>query len=76
MGRKPLGGTGDKTVMVPMRWASALLARVDAARGDTDRSVFIREAVTREVEQIEQRGTIREQSVNETLEGSDRTFAP
>jgi hypothetical protein len=45
MGRKPLGGTGEKTVMVPMRWAPALLARVDAARGDEDRSAFIREAV-------------------------------
>ena len=45
MGRKPLGGTGEKTVMVPMRWAPALLARLDDARGDLDRSAFIREAV-------------------------------
>ena len=45
MGRKPLGGTGEKTVMVPMRWAPALLAQVDDARGDLDRSAFIREAV-------------------------------
>lgn len=45
MGRKPLGGEGEKTVMVPMRWAPAFLARVDAARGDSDRSAFIRKAV-------------------------------
>jgi len=31
--------------MVPMRWAPALLARVDTARGETDRSAFIRQAV-------------------------------
>lgn len=45
MGRKPLGGSGEKTVMVPMRWAPATLARMDSARGDADRSAFIREAV-------------------------------
>lgn len=45
MGRKPLGGSGEKTVMVPMRWAPATLARIDAAKGDVDRSTFIREAV-------------------------------
>lgn len=49
MGRKPLGGAGEKTVMVPMRWAPALLARVDAARGEEERSAFIREAVEREL---------------------------
>lgn len=50
MGRKPLGGTGEKTVMVPMRWAPALLARVDEARGDRERSAFIREAVAEKLE--------------------------
>jgi hypothetical protein len=50
MGRKPLGGTGEKTVMVPMRWAPAVLLRIEAARGDADRSAFIREAVERELE--------------------------
>jgi len=50
MGRKPLGGSGEKTVTVPMRWAPALLARVDAARGDSDRSAFVREAVTEKLE--------------------------
>jgi hypothetical protein len=49
MGRKPLGGAGEKTVMVPMRWAPAVLLRIDAARGDTDRSAFIREAVDHEL---------------------------
>ena len=53
MGRKPLGGTGEKTVMVPMRWAPALLARVDEARGETDRSSFIREAVELEIQRRE-----------------------
>ncbi len=53
MGRKPLGGTGEKTVMVPMRWAPALLARIEGARGDSDRSAFIREAVERELERRE-----------------------
>jgi metal-responsive CopG/Arc/MetJ family transcriptional regulator len=50
MGRKPLGGIGEKTVMVPMRWPPALLARVDQAKGEQDRSAFIREAVERELE--------------------------
>lgn len=50
MGRKPLGGTGEKTVMKPMRWAPALLARVDEARGDRDRSEWVREAVTEKLE--------------------------
>lgn len=50
MGRKPLGGTGEKTVMVPMRWAPAVLLRIESARGHTDRSAFIREAVERELE--------------------------
>ena len=45
MGRNPLGGKGEKTVMVPMRWPPALLARVDQARGDQDRSGWLREAV-------------------------------
>jgi hypothetical protein len=45
LGRKPLGGTGEKTVTVPMRWAPSMLARIDEARGETDRSSFIREAV-------------------------------
>lgn len=45
MGRKPLGGTGEKTVMKPMRWAPALLAQVDAARGSKDRSEWVREAI-------------------------------
>ena len=49
MGRKPLGGIGEKTVMVPMRWPPALLARIDEARGDKDRSVFVREAVEAEL---------------------------
>jgi len=44
MGRKPLGGTGEKTVMVPMRWPGALLARIDAASGGKGRSAFVREA--------------------------------
>ena len=50
MGRKPLGGTGEKTVMVPMRWSPAVLLRIESARGDADRSAFIREAVERELE--------------------------
>jgi metal-responsive CopG/Arc/MetJ family transcriptional regulator len=50
MGRKPLGGIGEKTVMVPMRWPPALLARVDDVRAEQDRSAFIREAVERELE--------------------------
>lgn len=45
MGRKPLGGSGEKTVMKPMRWAPALLAEVDTARGDRDRSEWVREAI-------------------------------
>lgn len=45
MGRKPLGGSGEKTIMVPMRWAPALLAEVDAARGDRDRAEWVREAI-------------------------------
>ncbi len=53
MGRKPLGGEGEKTVMVPMRWAPAALERIDAARGDQDRSAFIREAVELELERRE-----------------------
>ncbi len=36
--------------MVPMRWAPALLARVDEARDDMARSAFIREAVERELQ--------------------------
>jgi hypothetical protein len=52
MGRKPLGGLGEKTVMVPMRWAPADLARIEAARGDADRSAFIREAVERELKRL------------------------
>ena len=39
--------------MVPMRWAPALLARVDEARGETDRSSFIREAVELEIQRRE-----------------------
>lgn len=53
MGRKPLGGTGEKTVMVPMRWAPADLARIDAARGEQDRSAFIRDAVLSKSEAVE-----------------------
>jgi hypothetical protein len=50
MGRKPLGGTGEKTVMVPMRWAPDDLARIKAALLDgEDRSTFIREAVEAEL---------------------------
>lgn len=49
-GRKPLGGEGEITVMVPMRWTPELLARIDAARGDTSRSAFIREAVERKLQ--------------------------
>ncbi|WP_312487165.1 hypothetical protein [Sphingomonas sp.] len=56
MGRKPLGGTGEKTVMKPMRWAPALLARVDEARGDRDRSEWVREAVTEKLEREKDRG--------------------
>jgi hypothetical protein len=56
MGRKPLGGEGEKTVMVPMRWAPAALARIDAVRGDRDRSAFIREAVERELQRREGEG--------------------
>ena len=60
MGRKPLGGAGEKTVMVPMRWAPADLARVDAARGDQARSAFIRDAVMSKAEaaerELERRG--------------------
>jgi hypothetical protein len=41
---------GEKTVMVPMRWAPALLSRIEAARGELDRSAFIRDAVERELE--------------------------
>lgn len=55
MGRKPLGGEGEKTVMVPMRWAPGTLARIDAARAEQDRSAFIREAVERELKRREQR---------------------
>lgn len=50
MGRKPLGGTGEKTVMVPMRWAPALLSRIDGATGGKDRSVFVRQAVLEKLE--------------------------
>lgn len=50
MGRKPLGGEGEKTLMKPMRWASSLLARVDAARGDRDRSDWVREAVVEKLD--------------------------
>lgn len=50
MGRKPLGGEGEKTLMKPMRWAPALLARVDAARGDRDRSDWVREAVVEKLD--------------------------
>lgn len=53
MGRKPLGGTGTKTISVPMRWAPALLARVDSARGDEDRSAFIRDAVQEKLDRVE-----------------------
>jgi hypothetical protein len=45
MGRKPLGGTGETTVMVPMRWPPALLARIKAIAGEKGRSAFIRQAV-------------------------------
>jgi len=50
MGRKPLGGVGEKTVMKPMRWAPTLLAQVDAARGERDRSDWVREAVSEKLE--------------------------
>jgi hypothetical protein len=51
MGRKPLGGIGDKTVMVPMRWPQSVLDRIKATLLDgEDRSALIREAVERELE--------------------------
>ena len=51
MGRKPLGGIGDKTVMVPMRWPQSVIDRMKAALHDgEDRSALIREAVERELE--------------------------
>jgi hypothetical protein len=50
MGRKPLGGIGDKTVMVPMRWPQSVIDRIDDARGEQDRSTFIRQAVAEAVE--------------------------
>ena len=62
MGRKPLGGLGEKTVMVPMRWASADLARIDDARGVLDRSAFIREAVAEKLSRDSQTGTETEQT--------------
>jgi len=45
MGRKPLGGAGTKTLLVPLKWSEQTLARIDAARGSQDRSAFIRQAV-------------------------------
>jgi len=53
MGRDPLGGKGVKTRLVPMKWTPAMLARIDKARGDQDRSSFIREAVEAELKRRE-----------------------
>jgi len=51
MGRKPLGGIGDKTVMVPMRWPKSVLDRIGASLDDgEDRSAFIRTAVQNELD--------------------------
>lgn len=53
MGRPPLGEKAEHTVMTPVRFPAATLARIEAAAGKGKRAHFIRQAVENELSRRE-----------------------